>query len=276
MTIIYTPRIAVVRLFGQTFGDVARNTHHDAHQKTLDVLASITGTKTADIDAVLSGEEQLTIAHRDFISDLAAFSGQHVNAFSYRTLGTIEKMEDGEMERADAPPDPDEVKTYPFTMSTADEDRAYDIVKQDFDVEDFNKNPIAPFGHMYSMPAVGRWSDVSVRDGVLKGDLEPMAYASYPLSMTVRDQLADGLLKTVSVGFLPREVKWRGGLKEDDPDYGRRGVVFIGNKLLECSVTPVPMNQAAVMDSKRFQATDSEPPHLTSESLNPFGALFNF
>ena len=53
--------------------------------------------------------------------------------------------------------------TYRFVISTDDEDRDGDIVKQDgWDFNEFNQNPIALLQHDHKQP-VGRWTNVTTR-----------------------------------------------------------------------------------------------------------------
>jgi phage head maturation protease len=136
---------------------------------------------------------------------------------------------------------------YPFVMSDAQPDRARDIVQQDWDLREFESNPVALWAHDYSQPAVGTWEGVQVRDGRLQGVVVPYPTASYPLSVTVAEQLRAGVLRTCSVGFVPSNVQWRGSdtLKGSDLYDERGGLVFMAPRLMECSLTPQPMNPRA-------------------------------
>ena len=150
--------------------------------------------------------------------------------------------------------DDDDKPGYGFVMSSATPDRARDIVQQDWVLEEIERNPVALWAHRYDEPAVGVWRDVAVRDGALRGTLEPRPVESYPLSMTVAAQLRAGTLRTVSVGFRPSKMMWRGSpdLKGTDL-YDERGggMVYMGPVLMECSLTPMPMNPDALADAQR-------------------------
>lgn len=131
-----------------------------------------------------------------------------------------------------------------FVASTADEDRDFDIIKQDWRLEAFKSNPVILWAHNGSIPPVGR----AVRAEVVKGKLEIDVEwdEGTDLGATVARQYRQGFLSAGSVGFRPGEVKWRGGLKEEDPDFGERGFVVGSPELLEFSAVPVPANAAAL------------------------------
>lgn len=156
--------------------------------------------------------------------------------------------------RSDDGDDDDKRPGYGFVMSSAAPDRARDIVQQDWELAEFTRNPVALWAHQYDQPAVGVWRDVAVRDGALRGTLEPRPVESYPLSMTVDAQLRAGTLRTVSVGFRPSKMMWRGSpdLKGTDL-YDERGggMVYMGPVLMECSLTPMPMNPDAQAEAQR-------------------------
>ena len=150
--------------------------------------------------------------------------------------------------------DPDDDKPgYGFVMSSAAPDRARDIVQQDWDLREFVGNPVALWAHRYDEPAVGVWRDVAVRDGALRGTLEPRPVESYPMSLTVAAQLRAGTLRTVSVGFRPGNVLWRGStdLKGSELYDERGGLVFMAPALMECSLTPMPMHPDAQLEAQR-------------------------
>ncbi len=67
--------------------------------------------------------------------------------------------------------------------------------------------------------------------------------------VAVPDMLKAGSLRTCSVGFRPRAVIARSSLPEDDPMYSERGYVYVSPRLLECSITPMPMNPRAARRS---------------------------
>jgi phage head maturation protease len=155
--------------------------------------------------------------------------------------------------RMEGDDDDDKPDGYGFVMSSAAPDRARDIVQQDWALEEFQRNPVALWAHRYDEPAVGVWRDVAVRDGALRGTLEPRPVESYPMSVTVAAQLRAGTLRTVSVGFRPGAMMWRGSpdLKGSELYDERGGMVYMAPVLMECSLTPMPMNPDALADAQR-------------------------
>jgi hypothetical protein len=210
-------------------------------KRALDVLSSAIGNRPRDIEAIISHERDITSADIEEIGALASVTRQSVGAFSYGfTIHRAHEDDEDEIEEGAQ-------ERFRFIMSTADSDRARDIVEQVWRLDEFRQNPVAPWGHRSSDPPVGIWHNVGVRDGALMGDLEPVPIASYPLSMTVAEQLALNVVRTVSVGFLPAQVLHRSSFDEGDQRFSQRGVVFRDNLLLECSPVSVPMNAGALV-----------------------------
>mgnify|MGYP003133674230 CR=1 FL=1 len=224
-TLIHTPSMALRALARETSQRGGLEALGAIHQ----AMRSEAGITARDLEAIATGE-----AHPDLgtLQGIARGAGLPVQALAYRSLMTREATEEEE-------------PGYRFTMSTAEPDRADDIVDQVWSLDAFKANPVAPFGHMYHQPVVGIWRDVEVVGGRLVGVLVPRVYDSYPLSQTVAQQLADGTIQTVSVGFVPGVVTPRAAFDEDDPRYGRRGSFLSSNHLLECSPVPIPMQPQA-------------------------------
>lgn len=136
-----------------------------------------------------------------------------------------------------SPVDP---KTLEYVMSDATVDRYGDVVEPGgWRLETFKRNPIALFGHSGSFP-VGKWADVRVEGGKLKGRLEFAARGTSPRIDEIRSLSEQGILKAVSVGFrpVPGEVEPIEGAK--------RGVRYKMSELLECSIVSVPANPNAI------------------------------
>lgn len=137
-----------------------------------------------------------------------------------------------------------------FILSDATPDSFGDIVEPSgWDLRRFRKNPIALFGHSSSFP-VGKWADVRVEDGKLKGKLD-MAKpgTSYRLD-ELRRLIEQGILRAVSVGF--RSIKAE-PLEADRPGGGLR---FLKQELLECSLVSVPANPAALAVARSLKISD--------------------
>lgn len=137
-----------------------------------------------------------------------------------------------------------------FTLSDETVDRYGDIVSADgWELDSFRKNPIALFGHNHDFP-IGRWLDLHVADGALRGTLTLAPKKASARIDEIRTLIEAGILKAVSVGFRslvrPAELKdekgeWTGGLR------------FLKHELLECSVVPVPANPNALAIAKALR-----------------------
>lgn len=210
-----------------------------ASARHLGVMAEAARVSERDIPEVLTRGAEWAVL-RDM--------GHAVGVAEHRLLGRafvhVARMDDGDDDKPDG---------YGFVMSSATPDRARDIVQQDWSLDEFAANPVALWAHRYDEPAVGVWRDVAVRDGALRGTLEPRPVDSYPMSVTVAAQLRAGTLRTVSVGFRPGNVLWRGSsdLKGSELYDERGGLVYMAPVLMECSLTPMPMNPDAQAEAQR-------------------------
>jgi hypothetical protein len=213
----------------------------------LDWLSCVSGVARGDVSAIIERRRILTTADSDELGALASAAGVPLSALSYGSLMVRAKMHDEE-EKDEGYDDDDDRPRYRFVMSTGDPDRARDIVGQSWLLGAFRANPVAPWGHRADMPPIGTWENVGLAAGRLVGDLIPAPVESYDLSMTVARYLAMGVIRTVSVGFMPGEAIPRSMMPEDDPRHAARGMFFDRNELLECSPVTVPMNAGALAE----------------------------
>jgi HK97 family phage prohead protease len=126
-----------------------------------------------------------------------------------------------------------------FIFSTFDEDRYGDRIVQNWDLKNFNRNPIALFNHNSNAP-IGRWKNVRVLDGVLRGELVLAPDGTSPRVDEIRRLTEAGILKSVSVGFKPLEFE----------PLASGGTKYIHSELVEVSLVSVPANPHAVAVSK--------------------------
>lgn len=131
-------------------------------------------------------------------------------------------------------------KRYSFTLSSPRVDRMGDTIRVDgWDLRDFQRNPIALWGHSHTNLPIGRWERLRVEEGKLKADL---ALAPTSMASEVAKLIEARVLKAVSVGFAPGEWKWRGKMGE--------GIDFVsGHQLLEASLVNVPANPDALLEA---------------------------
>lgn len=230
-------------------------------------MAEGIGGTTGDVHAIA----QASAPHLDQLLDgeivqrLAGSVGASPLALSYRTVlrYDLAGMQEEEEEEERADDDEKRRPGYRFVMSDAEPDRADDIVEQTWNLSEFKQNPVAPYNHDYSAPPIGRWENVRASGGVLRGTLIPSPVESYPLSLTVAALLEQRVLRTVSVGFRPAAVIARSSLPEEDTRYSPRGAVYVRPRLMEASVTPMPMNPRAAL-ARSIQAA----PEAVARSIN--------
>ena len=127
-----------------------------------------------------------------------------------------------------------------------------DTIRVDgWDLRDFQKNPIALWGHSHRTLPIGRWERLRIEGGKLKADL---ALAPTAMAGEVEKLISARVLKAVSVGFAPGEWKWR--------DRKGEGIDFVsGHQLLEASVVNVPANPDALLEGPMLELR-----HLSGEA----------
>jgi len=139
-----------------------------------------------------------------------------------------------------------------FVLTTGNVDRDGDIIEPDgLDVTAFLKNPITLWQHDHKNP-VGTWENIRHETGRWVADLK---LATTNLANMTRKLIQEGVLKAVSVGFLPKE---NGYERIEDEDGNFKGYRFLKTELLEVSLVSVPANAEALLISKSFNANEHE------------------
>ena len=137
-----------------------------------------------------------------------------------------------------------------FILSDETPDRMGDIIEAGgWDLRDFNKNPIALFGHRSDFP-IGKWHGVKIEGKEMKGKLELAPRGTSPRIDEIRALVDAGILKAVSVGFKPIESE---PINPKDPWSGSR---FSKQELVECSLVAVPANPNALAVAKSLKVSD--------------------
>jgi HK97 family phage prohead protease len=113
----------------------------------------------------------------------------------------------------------------------------------------FRKNPIALFGHSSSFP-IGKWSNVRVEGNKLLARLNLAAKGTSARIDELINLVEQGILRAVSVGFLPIESE------PIDPKKPYEGVHYTKQELLETSLVSVPANPAALVLAKSLHISD--------------------
>jgi len=123
-------------------------------------------------------------------------------------------------------------------FSTEDEDRQGDVIRQDWDLKSFKKNPVVINSHQYydATEVIGKVEDIKVnKDKQLEGKIK-FASEENPKAKIIFDLYAGGFLNAFSVGFIPKE-------------FDNKGTILKG-ELLELSTVSVPANAFALAKSK--------------------------
>lgn len=131
-------------------------------------------------------------------------------------------------------------RTVDFIASTDAVDTYDEIVDQGtWELDVYRANPVVLFAHKSRELPIGKSVDVAVRNGRLECRIQFATEDMNPEAERVWKLIKGQFLRAVSVGFIPRDVKWE---KRDGKDV----FVLYGNSLREISVTPVPANHEAL------------------------------
>lgn len=125
--------------------------------------------------------------------------------------------------------------TFEVIATTEGVDRDGEVILiKGWDFKNFMKNPVVLFGHDYWSFPIGAVTELEVQDDkvIVKG-----VFARTEEGQKARLLYEDGILKTVSVGFIPKN---------------REGNVITEAELLEVSFVPVPSNPEAT-DARKMK-----------------------
>jgi hypothetical protein len=140
-----------------------------------------------------------------------------------------------------------------FVMSAEVEDRDRDIIMQaGLDLDEFLKNPVAPFAHRSTDFPIGTWSEIEKnltgRPKRTEGTLNIVPDGIDGVADRLAFHIAAGTIRACSVGFVPRTVERRevpeGMNKPFSPGYR-----ILDAELVECSPVMIPSNPAALAKS---------------------------
>lgn len=153
----------------------------------------------------------------------------------------------------------EKANTISAVFSTADMDRHGDIVMQNWDLENYMRNPVILNSHNSydATEVIGKTISLSTADGRLTGEIE-FAVGENPKAKVIYELYAGGFLNAFSVGFIPLEMDSRG--------------IITRSELLEISAVSVPANQMALAKSKGIdvEALETpEPPVEVKEDETP-------
>lgn len=159
--------------------------------------------------------------------------------------------------------------TIRFVMSAEVEDRDRDIVVQaGLDTAEFEKNPVAPWGHQARDMPVGQWSDIakvlSGRPKRTEGTLK--LTKGEPQADRLALHLEAGSIRACSIGFMPKSIERREVPDDMKGDYFYPGYMIHEAELYECSPCSIPANPAAL--AKAAAAGDALSRELIEQVLD--------
>lgn len=128
------------------------------------------------------------------------------------------------------------------------------ILQDGWDLENFVKNPVVPWGHDYYMPPAAKATEIGMKDGKLmfrpkfptieELSSNPDKPSDWALFVdTIYNMYKGGYLRAFSVGFIPKEMD---------------GDTFVKQELLEVSAVTVPSNPNALALAFKEGVIDDE------------------
>jgi len=162
---------------------------------------------------------------------------------------------------------------YNFVMSDETIDRDGEIIKVDgWDVKNYKSNNILLWGHRHDIPGIGVVGKVVKEDGKLVA--KKVRFASpgiYELADTIHGLVDDGVLKAVSVGYMPIEREY----PEMDDGKKKKQPRVVTNKaeLYELSIVNVGANPNALRtvksaETKAVKDYSGDPAQYLVEVMN--------
>lgn len=142
---------------------------------------------------------------------------------------------------------------FQFVASDESTDRMGDVIRvAGWELAQYKRNPIVLFQHQSSNP-VGISTKVWLEGKTLMAQIKLAAEGTSPFIDTLRKLLAQGIIRAVSVGFMPTK----------QPNYIRdktndrvTGLEFVGQELHEISLVSVPANANALATAKSLHIPD--------------------
>lgn len=150
--------------------------------------------------------------------------------------------------------------------STETIDSYGEIVAQNWKLDRYRSNPVVLFAHRSRELAVGRAENVRVENGALCATFVFATAEANPLAEQVWQSIRQKMLRGVSVGFMPSEIRYE---KRDGKDV----CVLDQNELFEISMTPVPANPEGLAKAKALalkqQQAGTAPSHEKDTHMDP-------
>tara|TARA_R100001510_G_scaffold57512_1_gene65892 strand:+ start:375 stop:968 length:594 start_codon:yes stop_codon:yes gene_type:complete len=141
-----------------------------------------------------------------------------------------------------------------ITTETIDRDGEV-LISQGMDASEYEKNPVVFYNHDYAQP-IGKITDIRRDTGKIDASIEfaqrPEGFEGSYFPEFVESLVDQGIVKGISVGFVPLPGGVRKASTKDREDYGDQvRQVYSKWKLLEVSVAPLPANATALVSAVR-------------------------
>lgn len=142
-----------------------------------------------------------------------------------------------------------------FVCSTEALDAHGTVLKQDWKLDRYKKNPVVLWAHESRDLPIGQSTFIAVENGQLVNTIRFASEKANPKAEQVWQGVLEETIRAVSVGFEPSEMI----LAEVN---GETVVVLTGNELFEISVTPIPSNPEALkrLRSRALESRKQESP----------------
>lgn len=144
-----------------------------------------------------------------------------------------------------------DARTVDCVMSSDARDAYGERVSQgDWRLERYLSNPIVLWGHDSKSLPIGKAERVRVEGGKLQCTIRFASAAANPMAEACLQLVKEGVLRGVSVGFLPGEVRYQS-------EGGVDVALLMNCELVELSVVGIPANADALMRAKSLGAADA-------------------
>ncbi len=148
-----------------------------------------------------------------------------------------------------------------ITTETIDRDGEV-LISQGMDASEYELNPIVFYNHDYAQP-IGRITDLRRGKGKIDATIEfaqrPDDFEGSYFPEFIESLIDQGIVKGISVGFVPLAGGVRKASSKDRDDYGENvRQVYSKWKLLEVSVAPLPANATALVSAVRKGVVSKE------------------
>lgn len=159
--------------------------------------------------------------------------------------------------------------------SDESEDRDGDVIRASgWELDNYRRNPVGLWAHMYHQPPVFRTLEVGVEGTRLRHVIE---WDSDPFAQLIKGKYERGFMRAFSVGFRPKEWKARREVTQDENGEPRTrflGFEFTRQELLELSAVPVPANpNALALAAKALSESSNGIPNWLKDLLDPVKAF---